>query len=185
MKKEAFFTASEIGRDLYFNLSIMEYGDIPIIFVLTDDEENMFLCNCTETRELQRWFLSPISMNTLVKLINGKITLLGALAEKNGTTEKIEYNYSTKQFTYDTVNIKQLDESILPDKEAIVCFPTEEAENFAKCHAYDSLRLDHTIHTISCSGSCIFEEKEHYNKIKKDYRNTELPKNIEVDYLVA
>ena len=131
MKKEAFFTASEIGRDLYFNLSIMEYGDIPIIFVLTDDEENMFLCNCTETRGLQRRFLSPIPMNTLVKLINGKTTLLGALAEKNGTTEKIEYDYNTKQFDFEPVNIDQLDESILPDKEAIVRFPTEEAEQFS------------------------------------------------------
>ena len=56
--KKPIIPAGKGGSNYYLIFSIMEYEGIPILFIARDDFNTLYLCDCVEFRDFQRWTIS-------------------------------------------------------------------------------------------------------------------------------
>ena len=119
-KNEPIIQATSNGKNFYLLFTITEFDGIPILFIVTDDYNNLYLCDCVEFREKQIWLISPIKFTVLMQLMNQQITILSAF--KNGDSSKIiaTFDYDTGKFTQEIINFDEISPENLPEEGAFV-----------------------------------------------------------------
>lgn len=124
---EAYIEAKSINKNFYFLFSLMEYDDIPIVFVVRDQEDNIYLCDCTEFRDYQKWIISKTDILTLMDIVNRNKTVYDALNKSPEESIIVVYDYEND--TFDTA-LKKFDDIAfdeLPEKGAMLRYVSDGA----------------------------------------------------------
>lgn len=79
---DKFLTLSK-NLTLYYVCVLNEFEDIPILFVCCDENNNFYLCLCSEIRYILHWSIVQCDLNTLSDLINQKIPIYDVFKQKN------------------------------------------------------------------------------------------------------
>lgn len=79
MQKELYFEkVNQIGN-LYLECILYEFEYEPILFVCSDELNNLYLCACSEMRKEQRWLITNTDYNILHALTTHKIDIKTAM----------------------------------------------------------------------------------------------------------
>lgn len=81
MEKELYFEkVNQIGN-LYLECILYEFEYEPILFVCSDECDNLYLCACSEMRKEQRWLITNTNYNILHDLTTHKIDIKTAMTD--------------------------------------------------------------------------------------------------------
>ena len=119
--KKPYIERGENGINFYYEFSLLDYLDIPIVFICSDEASNLYLCNCTEFRfGKQLWTIAKTSFNVIESLLDSKITVYTALNYTNGLVYIAECDLSTNVFKQDIVKFESLPDNRLPKKDSFL-----------------------------------------------------------------
>ena len=125
--------AGKGGSNYYLIFSIMEYEGIPILFIAKDDFNSLYLCDCVEFRNFQRWTISMTNIHTLEMVINKSLSVFDALEKGEGLKIIATYNYDSGLVTQEKIAFDAIKPEDLPEKDAYACMISHDA--------FDKLRL--------------------------------------------
>lgn len=82
MKREVWFTQMSHIGDLFLDYVFFEFEMEPLLFTCVDKSGNLYFCHCYKLIYEQKWFVVPISVETLEDVIEGindiRTTILSA-----------------------------------------------------------------------------------------------------------
>ena len=120
------------GIELYFDFEFIEYEEIPIVFVCHDHNNNLYICNCTETRWRQEWTVAKTDIETIRRLLEHDLSVYDALQANGEMKYLFDYDYSKGVYSAKVVAFKDIPETRLPEKGVplrfIECGAEEEFE---------------------------------------------------------
>ena len=123
-----YIPAANNGRNFYFEFSLLEYDDIPIIFLATDDEKRIYLCECTDTRfGEQNWTIVRTDYDTVIRVMARQLTIYEAIQKRGSQVILAAYDYETGKFSQNITSFDRLSPENLPDQEAMVWLTNERA----------------------------------------------------------
>lgn len=110
-----YFKAVPQYGDLQMEQIIVDYV-YPLLSVLKDSKNRRYLCMCFDTRGSQQQLITPISINTLVAILENKITLSAPF--EDFSTEKVlaVRNYQTKEETFQLLHANEVPKVDLPEE---------------------------------------------------------------------
>lgn len=115
--KEPYFKNVPNLDNLYIYFIIFEY-DCPILFVCKNKKEELFICVCYDIRKTQKWIVSPIDKNSLIKLLKNEMYIRDAFNsyKKDDKRFLVEYNNIDGKDFYncDMVIFEDIPDDILP-----------------------------------------------------------------------
>lgn len=124
MEREIYIYSGSTGINLYYEFSLFCYDDLPVVFVATDSERHLFLCNCTEFRfGKQEWIIGKTSVNSLRRVLDGSLTVRDALHAESEEVIRATCDLATGTFTQQQVRFVTLTEWELPAADSFVRFP--------------------------------------------------------------
>lgn len=117
------------GVDLYYDFSLLDYDDIPIVFVCHDDNYGLYLCNCTEIRQHQQWIIARTTLEIIKLIIDGVLSVYDALMMK--VEEKCLVTYVYRSNTYECKNVwpEDIPDNRLPAIDSKLRFIESNVEN--------------------------------------------------------
>lgn len=115
MMNELYFEKVPHLGNLYLDYVFHEFEGEPILFMCTDNEENLFLCTCFEIRYEQKWLVAECNVETLGELIRKSIDIKTALC-KNEMLTTITMNTEGKE-THSYKKISEINELDFPKEE--------------------------------------------------------------------
>lgn len=117
------------SRNYYYEFSLCEYDQIPIVFVATDIQKNLYLCECTDMRfGEQNWTIATTTARTIRELIDQRITLYEAL--KRGTSiVVVTCDLSQKSFTHRIATFDELTIEEKPEEDSYVWISNDQIES--------------------------------------------------------
>lgn len=115
------------GNNFYFLFSITEFEGIPILFIARDDFNDIYLCDCVEFRDFQRWIISKTSLNALKLVIEKKLTVFDALKKDDSLKIIATYNYSSGKTIQEKIAFENISQEDLPEQGAYACMISENA----------------------------------------------------------
>lgn len=117
----------QIGR-LYLEYIFYEFESEPILFTCTDDEKNIYLCLCSDTRYAQRWIVTKCSIITLKALIQEEIDIASVfLSSSNIITINMNVQGNESSCVIENEKVDRLD---LPKKGTYLRCDKEKARNY-------------------------------------------------------
>lgn len=126
MKIEPYIQSGSEGIDLYFIVSLLDFDELPIIFIAGDDEGKIYLCDCTEFRfGKQRWTIGETTIAVLKDLIEQRISVYKALGAISNNVTLAEYDYSDETYQQDVVSFEEVPDYRLPAKDSMLRFVDE------------------------------------------------------------
>lgn len=108
--------------------TIIEYDSDPILIVMRDEYECLFLCLCSELRAMHRWIVAPTNIDILHRLLGFEITINGALRAISRYAYVIEQHgrdYNCKRTPFNSI-----DSCYLAEENAYADFMEEDCENY-------------------------------------------------------
>lgn len=126
MSNETYITAG--NENFFYLFSILEFDEVPIVFITRDEKWNLYLCDCTDTRfGEQNWIIGKTTIEIIRKVIDKKITVYDALKEVSQSVKLVVYTYSTQSFSYQKKMIYEVPEDHLPEKEQVLLYVEDNA----------------------------------------------------------
>lgn len=117
MTNKNYFTNIPNIGDLDIEQVLVE-DDFPIFFTLISKTQKRYICVCCEIYEEQRWIISPISKDILIKLLKDEITIHDAFITQD--IEKCIIAHWSKEnpvLRYDLVDTCDVPKDDLPLNE--------------------------------------------------------------------
>ena len=125
--KKPIIPAGKGGSNYYLIFSIMEYEGIPILFIARDDFNTLYLCDCVEFRDFQRWTISMTNINILDMVINKRLSIFDALEKGEGLKIIATYHYDSGLVTHEKIAFDAIQPEDLPEKDAYACMVSHDA----------------------------------------------------------
>jgi len=127
MREIYFENINGIGK-LYLEHIFYEFESEPILFVCSDDNDNIYLCLCSEIRYIQKWIVSKCSISLLKKLIDEKLDVASSFLENSEVTVvEADLDGNEKNYCIDTEKIDPLD---LPEEGTYIKCDKEKARDY-------------------------------------------------------
>lgn len=123
MKRELILPGNHEYPELRRAFTILEYDEMPIVFVACDDNDRLYLCNCVESRDCLRWIVTLTNFEILEDLLTKKIGTYEALKAFDSVKTIVTYDYVTKQYCYTKKSFSSISEDDLPAPNAIIRRP--------------------------------------------------------------
>ena len=120
------------AKDFYYLFSIIDYDDLPIVFIAEDDVGNLYLVDCVECRGYQRWTIALTTVDTIQAIIDQELTVYDGLKANGDIKILATYSYTDKTFTQKEVPFSELTESDLPDEDSKVTMYEIDVEDHMK-----------------------------------------------------
>lgn len=118
--------------------TIIEYDYEPILMVLRDRYQNLYLGLCSELRGMRRWIVAPTNTQELHRLLNYKYTINEALKALSNTAYVIERHGS--EYLYERMPFNQVNPLYLAEEGVYAEFIDEDCEeNLAKIEGESGL----------------------------------------------
>ena len=134
MVSEAYIKAENGGKDFFYLFSLLDYDELPIVFIARDVNWQLYLCDCTEFRfPVQKWTIASTTIEIIKQLLDNKISVLSALMQ-----DKLifaECDLQTDIFTHAEVSFDKIPVTQLPEHDSILLSICEEAR-------YDLLKFE-------------------------------------------
>ena len=133
MDRQAYICANDVGKNYYYMFSILDFDDIPIVFVAKDDSDHIYLCDCVEFRNSQKWIIVKTDYVILMKIVTKQISVYDALLTEDELVDFVVYDYDNETFQHNvSVRMEALSPEELPDKNSMLHYPNPEAINKTK-----------------------------------------------------
>ena len=114
MKTIEFENVLDIG-DLYSERVFLKLEDENILFVCKDNNDERYLCLCSEFRHMLKWVLCKITPENIVKLILKTIDIRSAFELSNN--EIINITYKNGAWAHEKINFERIANSIIPKRD--------------------------------------------------------------------
>ena len=75
MKHEIFFSNIKNVGNLYLDYVLFEFENEPLLFTCVDSNNKLYFCHCYKLIYEQKWFVVPISIDKLKKLLSGNMDI--------------------------------------------------------------------------------------------------------------
>lgn len=111
---------------LHFLFTIIEYDYEPILMVLRDDYQNLFLGLCSELRGMRRWIVALTNGQVLRGLLDFKYAINEALKALSNTAYVIERRGS--EYRFERVPFSQVNPLYLAEEGVYAEFTDEDCE---------------------------------------------------------
>ena len=101
--------------NLYVEQVIVEYV-YPLLSVLKDSSGQRYLCMCFDTRGMQQWLISPISVTSLVRMLTIRLTLKDSFVRDTDTVIYAYRNYETRTDSFARMTPGEVPAEYLPEQ---------------------------------------------------------------------
>lgn len=165
-----FENVTNIGN-LYLQHIFNTFEYEPILFVCSDDYNNLYFCICSDFRYTQKWIIVKTDVDILNKLVSGKMDILSVFTSKEKMIEVVAS--ANSDIYYEQKNINDINFLDLPKAGTLLKCDIEEYNKFIKKYSqltYD-VRNNNQIEnkTFSYSINMGFTEKRFWdNEIRID-----------------
>ncbi len=137
------------GKNFYYEFSLLDYDGVPIIFLSTDDDRKIYLCECTDTRfGEQNWTIVPTDYDTVVRLASRQISLYDDIRSSEEKVFLAFYDIDSERFDQKIVSFSELKDENLPEVEAKIWL--------TNATAIDDIRELFMKHSLSLSFDSFF-----------------------------
>ena len=137
VNRDAYIHGNSNGRAYYYLFSILSYDDVPLVFAAKDDKGDLYLCDCVEMRNIQRWIVAKTNYIVLNDIVNKKKSVYEALGFDQNIVNIIEYNYDDGVFRHkERCNLLELPSAYVPDQDSYISFPDEDAARRIRVFSY-------------------------------------------------
>lgn len=104
--------------------------DIPLLFVCSNEFDQRFLTLCLD-EETEKYLLTPIYNQDLIKMMEDKITMRDAfLLYKKDNRLLLNWNKKEKRFDTKEICIKDLSDDMLPDEGIFYKVHNKKNDNY-------------------------------------------------------
>ena len=163
MKNEYYFENVEGIGNLYLGYIFFEFENEPILFSAMSEDNQLYLCLCTEIRYYQKWLISKCDLETAKNLISERVDIVTALSIPETTSVVISDENGRE--TSRIEKTKEIDELDFPEKGTFVICNTEEAKEYIlnleiQYTMFDIKKLEFDLGKISESVKCTEEKCE-------------------------
>lgn len=92
-----YFEKVPVLGSLQLEKILFSYENIPILFICVDKNNTRYLCLCDDLIDEESWIIVPIPTETLLDVLNNKITVLSAFKDRKviianrGFDEDVKY----------------------------------------------------------------------------------------------
>ena len=141
---------------IYFNISgigvltldkiLFEFDNLPILVVCLDTSGNRYFCLCTDPIMEFPWLISRISLNSLIDVIQNKISVLDAF--KNSNNKIYLYNDLKKYVEQVFIYFNDIPEDELPDDSEKLENPNLTDYLNSLCSEYLNQIIKQTMHFV-------------------------------------
>lgn len=93
-----YFEKVPVIDSLQLEKILFSYENIPILFICVDKNNIRYLCLCDDLIDEESWIIVPIPTDTLLDVLNNKITVLSAFKDRKiiianrGFDEDVKYS---------------------------------------------------------------------------------------------
>ena len=93
-----YFERVPVIDSLQLEKILFSYENIPILFIWVDKNNIRYLCLCDDLIDEESWIIVPIPTDTLLDVLNNKITVLSAFKDRKiiianrGFDEDVKYS---------------------------------------------------------------------------------------------
>ena len=137
VNREAYIHGGFNGRAYFYLFSILSYDDVPLVFAAKDDKGDLYLCDCVEMRNIQRWIVAKTNYVVLNDIVNKKKSVYEALGFDHNVVNIIEYNYDDGIFRHDEGRkLFELPSAYVPDQDSYIYFPDDDAARRIRVFSY-------------------------------------------------
>ena len=112
-----FKNVPQIGN-LILDYIFIEDG-YPVLFTCLGDK-GLYLCLCYDTRNEQKWIISPINNAILKQLVFDEISIYSALKHHSGCAYIAIWKFGSNYENYTCVSCQELDDDDLPDADVFL-----------------------------------------------------------------
>ena len=127
MGQEKYFIIN--GRNLYLEQVFVEFEGQPIYFLCFDGDMR-YLCLCTDI-ESENYMVVQTDIQNIINMLRGKITMHDALL-KADTFWKIQVGEEVSEDIVEKYDIREVDTSFLPQKDAYFHLVTKDMTDFCQ-----------------------------------------------------
>lgn len=97
-----YFTNVPLYGDLHIDYVLVDYV-YHLLFTLKNSNGQYFICTCFDTRGAQQWLLAPVSVNTLLNLLQNQVPIKAAFL-KTDTIVHAKLDYETRKEIFRTMS---------------------------------------------------------------------------------
>lgn len=112
MNKNIYFKNIPIYRNLYIVETLFEHNNTPIVFICIDDNDNLFVCLCTDAMFHYSCMIAKTSIDVILKLIRDQITIYKVF--EDCPHDIIIVDYINKNFQYSVKSFNEIPVEDLP-----------------------------------------------------------------------
>lgn len=124
-----FENVTNIGN-LYLQHIFNTFEYEPILFVCSDDYNNLYFCICSDFRYTQKWIIVKTDVDILNKLVLGEIDILSVFTSKKEMIEAVAS--ANSDICYEQKNINDINFLDLPKAGTLLKCDIEEYNKFIK-----------------------------------------------------
>ena len=137
MKNEPYIRAGNNGIDLYYVFSLLDYEDLPIVFVARDENWQIYLCDCTEFRfSEQRWTIAKTTPSVIRDIITHRMSVFSSLNTLSDSIILAECDLESDRFSQTIIQFDRVPDNRLPAKDSVLSSVCEGAtENLSQFEA--------------------------------------------------
>lgn len=181
MANEAYIKAENGGKDFFFLFSLLDYEELPIVFIARDISWQLYLCDCTEFRfSIQKWTIASTTVEIIKQILDKKISIFSALMQDKLILA--ECDLQTDTFTQAEVSFDMIPVTRLPEHDSILLSICEDARNellhFEIENAIRTATAFSSFSNVAGSNSDVFHddliEKKHQFSIRSDVESPPL-----------
>lgn len=128
MKSNVYFKDIPDIDILYIEHIFVEFEQEPILFMCSDKDDTLYLCLCSEIRNMQKWLISKCSIDTLKGLIDERLDITTAMRlQKNMYVVEREISGIETGYCIETELVDVLD---LPEEGVYLRCNKEKANDY-------------------------------------------------------
>lgn len=146
---------------------IIEYDGEPILMVMQDDFDHLFLSLCSDFRAIHRWIVAPTNVEILHRLLDFDITINDALRAASRTAYIIERH--GREYNFRRVLFQDIDPSFLAEEGVYADFIEEDCDDNLE-------QLDHELNAnvqkyfVSSYGGVLVDNRNVFYPESNDFR---------------
>lgn len=139
MNDNIYFEGIENIGNLYLKCILWEFDYEPVIFICSDDKDDIFLCMYSESEKEQNWIIVPTQYSIIDDLVEQKIDLLTAISDDAAPKWMVTQNVDGSEIN-NLIKLEDIDPLILPKEGTFLKYYNEiEVKEFLK--DFNNLKL--------------------------------------------
>ena len=137
--KEVYFEDVVNLGTLFIEHVFLEFEYEPIFFTCSDNNNNLYICLCSEIRGEQRWIVSKTSIENIQMMLEQKMDMASALNNSSRIVKIVRDRNGTE--SSEELSIDDIDELDLPERGTMLRCNSSHAMNYLLNKSFEKLSL--------------------------------------------